>query len=580
MIESSKPSRREFMVRSSALAAGAVLPLGVVGCGQAPEREQEVARTTGTREDPARHVVPETLRIETGRVEIPINDARGNPLEPFVLNTRSYNQQIPGPELRVDGGDSLEVELVNALPANPNPGACDPPDPDRELPNCFHDPNTTNLHTHGLHISPTAPSDDVLLEIPPQAGPLSRFDYLFNIWHRHPPGTHWYHPHKHGSTRLQVENGMAGALIVNDYPDTLPPEMEGIEDQVLILQELLKESDLALTEQMLRFGVTEATHLFTVNGEVRPVIEIAQGEVRRWRFVNSGVSADGYFNLAVAHLSESGEYADCAQPGAPGCVALNHIAMDGIYLDEIRQVSNVLLAPGNRADLLVRFDEPGEYVLLDLGHDRGGDFDLRAGRKESPVRAIVRVKSGGTVMLLPSRLPQPSPRDPEFLRPPQDDELTGYRELYFDVLFGPFRPMIDCKLYGKGRIDQLVSLGAVEEWTVFNRSPMDHPFHIHVNPFWVVKKNGRDVANPRWQDVVNVEGTENSGLEEGGSITFRTRFLRFAGLYVLHCHILGHEDLGMMQNVEVRHGAPLTGPPPYARAASAPPRTCELPGGD
>jgi len=572
MTDSPKPNRRDFLIRSSALAASAVVPLTAARS----EGSQEASETAELRADPraeakSGRIVSETLRIERSRVEIPVRDGSGKRIDPIELHTRVYNRAIPGPEIRVDGGDALEVALVNELSANPRPGECDPPDPDYEMPNCFHAPNTTNLHTHGLHISPSAPSDDVLLEIPPHAGAQSRFDYLFNLWHRHPPGTHWYHPHKHGSTQLQVENGMAGALVLNDYPGTLPKEMEGLNDQVFILQELRKDPDHSLTEEMLRFGSSEETHLFTVNGEVRPIVDLRQGEVRRWRFVNAGVSADGYFNLALARRNTAGEYADCAEEGASGCLELNQIAMDGIYLDEMRQVSNVLLAPGNRTDLLVRIDEPGDYVLLDLGHDRGGDFKTLKGDRGNPVRAIVRVEPDDGVMPLPTRLPEPSPLDSDFLRPPSDEEITGHREVYFDILSDPFRPLINCRSYDKDRVDQLVSLGAVEEWTVFNRSPFSHPFHIHVNPFWVVKKNGKKVANPRWQDVVNVEGE--------GSITFRTRFLRFAGRYVLHCHILSHEDLGMMQNVEVKHGVPLTGEAPLARPASEPPRVCVIPEG-
>ena len=104
--------------------------------------------------------------------------------------------------------------------------------------------------------------------------------------------------------------------------------------------------------------------------------------------------------------------------------------------------------------------------------------------------------------------------------------------------------VFDGKKFDHHRVDQVMSLGAVEEWTIKNLSDNEHPIHIHVNPIMVTKINGEPVAEPIWQDVAIVP--------RYGSITFRQRFLDFDGRFMLHCHILHHEDLGMMQALEVR----------------------------
>ena len=111
-----------------------------------------------------------------------------------------------------------------------------------------------------------------------------------------------------------------------------------------------------------------------------------------------------------------------------------------------------------------------------------------------------------------------------------------------------FQFLVDGRGFEGDRVDHRVRLGAVEEWTVTNTDPgNDHVFHIHINPFQVTKYNGQPVAEPVWLDTVVVPSN-------GGSVTFRSRFLDFTGKYVLHCHMMNHEDMGMMQVVEVYDG--------------------------
>ena len=146
------------------------------------------------------------------------------------------------------------------------------------------------------------------------------------------------------------------------------------------------------------------------------------------------------------------------------------------------------------------------------------------------------------------------PEVPPYLDDIASDEVNAHRCVRFDMK--PRLFLIDLKRYSASRIDHKMKLDDVEEWEVRNYSDVDHPFHIHVNPFQVFERNGRSVPL-RWHDVVNVPGLENAKLETGsddleyGSVKFRMKIRTFTGKFVLHCHILFHEDNGMMQLVEV-----------------------------
>ena len=358
-----------------------------------------------------------------------------------------------------------------------------------------------------------------------------RFAYQFDVPDFHPPGTHWYHPHKHGSTPDQVEFGMAGALIIADEEDSdLDALHEAGKDFIFIFQELRKEA------VFLNVGVASPdTHYFTINGQERPIIEIGEGEVQRWRFLNAAVSIDGYINLELRGLD------------------LHQIAMDGLYFPEPHTVEHLVLAPGNRADFLLKGEVPGAtYQVIDLGHNR--EPGVAQDRDERVIATVKIVPYNGD-----DRFPT-LPPVPDYLEDVEKDEHTVCRDLRFDVIDNdPREFLIDLEPYSPTRTDQKLALNAVEEWTVRNYSNGDHPFHKHVNPFQVIAYNGRPVP-PRWQDVVNVPGKLSARMDTGktdlefGSVTFLTKIRTFTGKTVLHCHILFHEDRGMMQLIEITDG--------------------------
>ncbi|HTG21989.1 MAG TPA: multicopper oxidase domain-containing protein, partial [Reyranella sp.] len=210
-------------------------------------------------------------------------------------------------------------------------------------------------------------------------------------------------------------------------------------------------------------------------------------------------------------------------------------------LGALETMKQHLILPGQRADMLVQAGAPGTYELRALPYDQG---------HPSPVGPLARVVVSGEPMKM--KLPTALPKPP--LEAIGDSELTGKRTVVFSGIapeadaaghWQEFGFLIDGKKFDPTRIDQLVKLGAVEEWTIQNTHEHDdHAFHIHTNPFLVTKLNGKPLATPQWRDTAIVE-------RKGGTLTFRSRFLDYTGIYMLHCHMMNHEEMGMMQTVEV-----------------------------
>jgi FtsP/CotA-like multicopper oxidase with cupredoxin domain len=437
---------------------------------------------------------PDVVRSGGGLLEVRLEAALGtHDVAGRAATTMGYNGGVPGPTLRLRPGDTVRVELVNRLA------------------------QVTNLHVHGLHVSPQGNGDNVFLAVKP--GQSSQYEY--RLPDDHPPGVYWYHPHHHGTVAGQVFGGLYGAILVED-DDAIPVERE----RVMVVSDITLDASGSLVppstmEQMMgRQG-----ELVLLNGHTAPDLEGRSGERERWRVVNACTSR--YLALRL--------------PGQRARV----VGRDAGRLAQEVLLEDVVLAPGNRVDLVVDLSA-GRSELTAMPVDRGDMMGPMMGDGPMPGDGrpvtLARLRIAGSGQGAGEIPPGPPLRD---LR---DADVDGRRSITFQTGMGgmmggggPMSFTFDGKKFDPDRIDQQVRMGTVEEWTIGNDSPMDHPFHLHVWPMQLIEIDGQRVAEPVWLDVVNVPARSQ--------VKVRVAFEDFSGRTVYHCHILDHEDRGMMGTV-------------------------------
>lgn len=508
------------------------------------------------------------------------------------VRMRTYNGMVPGPLLKTQPGDTLRVRVINQLPKNDSAGW----NGDHNVP---HDLGTTNLHVHGLDTKPhlfepqgTTNPLATMIAIEPGAPP---YDYSFPIPADHPPGLYWYHPHHHGSTAVQASSGMAGGIIVYGDIDKVP-QIAAARDIPLVIQDLvLFESDNPSEKGLycyepkqnaiwqtfagnvtiydpatgknnptnLKGGFTtgdSVLHFFLLNGEAffkethnqnspqdpnttqLPVarVTMAPGEVVRFRMLNG--CNDNLMPIVV----EGHE--------------MYLIAMDGVNYPAPRvmpapapgtNTPQALLAPANRAEFLIKASKtPGTYRIVQLEQDQ--QFIHSAAKTIAEIVVTGPPKD----MALPTTLPTPKRYYP-LINP---SEVSQVREIQFSGNFpavmnpyvgGDFS--INNALYDERACPVYVTLDSIEQWNLEvgdmqHGGSEGHPFHIHVNHFEVISVGNTQMPPGTIQDTIWVPADT--------TVVIRQKFKEFTGKSVYHCHILPHEDTGMMANFLIDTPAP------------------------
>ncbi len=414
------------------------------------------------------------------------------------VHLRCYNGKPVGNTLDIRGGDTLKLKLSNIMPFDPYAGICTALPGEDNTPRGF---NVTNMHLHGLHVSPKAPSDDILLAVLPG----ETYHYEYHIPEDHPPGTYFYHAHVHGSTAMQVSSGMSGCMIVRGELDDIP-EIKAAKEQVLMLQTQRFDEE----GECKSFGILNNGDRTYINGQYQPVIRIKKGEVQRWRIVNASHMVP--FDLAINTYRYT------------TTIPFTILCRDGNPLYHTKETNSIHMVPGNRCDILVKGFDPGTYFLTG-----GPTYGTLA-------TVIIEDESVPDMPLYAGPLPSvPS------LTPIAESEVTYGRRLEFDFVYGEHPKFtVNNKPFSCSDAWK-IPLNSVEEWEVYNHTAYPHPFHIHVNPFQVV--SGGNIEPGTWLDTMDFPPFER--------IKFRTRFSTFTGTFVFHCHNLMHEDMGMMQAVSV-----------------------------
>ena len=416
------------------------------------------------------------------------------------------------------------------------------------------------------------------------------------------PGTFWYHAHKHGSTAINVANGMTGAFIIEgQYDDDLNAYYGPGWTRT---QPVLVINQLGVTPNLERAGPgrIDKGPDFSVNGRLQPHIKMRPGEVQMWRIINTSGRSGAFF----AGPPKSDPTAKAVDPAKD--FEWRQLAQDGVqFADANYQKSldeSLLMAAGNRVDLLVKAPtQPTRKSFDVLVQHAVAKADLHGKNPAVPVPLItVDIEGSGPEM----QFIKHAPTFPADLSDITDDEIQGTKSIVFNSLppLSPTQHTINGRPYN-GDVGEVVLLNKAEEWTIRNTTvgpPIDHPFHIHINPFQVTevfdpnetitdpstnqavpkyvfdaadkKLPGQCLLDPNdpdtwkpcikdrepyriWYDVFPIpSGRQISRFGRNvvvpGYFKMRSRFVDYPGVFVMHCHILAHEDRGMMMVVEVR----------------------------
>lgn len=440
---------------------------------------------------------PTVISSHDGEFRATLTFAKG----PGVINGRTVqnlmlvNGMYPGPTLRMQPGDHVDITLINKLP------------------------EPTNFHFHGFRVTPANIGDNVLRMMSPAVTTKelksgNRYKISFTIPKDHQQGLYWYHPHMHEYVDEQVYSGIAGMIEVGDPLHDLPT-LQGVTQHVMALQSVgIRKNSTLDFDPAIRFEEN------LVNGRRMPTLHLRPGETQLWRVAN--ISNQNWYKLNL--------------PGHE----LHVIGYDGNPVPYRADRNWVLLAPGNRVEFLVVGGKPGVYKLRSLSFNEGfvhfGQVSLAK---------VVVSGTPDTPRVLPRLI---SPHELLEQQNTLNDDLVDKHTLTFSIdnpfpknLFG-FR--INGKLFNPKRVDVTAFLNTTEQWTLRNTSFEYHPFHIHTNDFLVTRVDGKPVPVDGFHDTVPIP--------PHGSVVIRMRYRTFTGKAVFHCHILFHEDHGMMGIIQFK----------------------------
>jgi FtsP/CotA-like multicopper oxidase with cupredoxin domain len=430
----------------------------------------------------------------------------------------SFEGATVAPVIRASPGDVLKITYANDLPI-------------KSTESCAVNPcmDMTNLHFHGLTVSPNSPQDDVLGMI---AMPGQVLHYAVEIPRNHTPGLFWYHTHPHGESHRQVADGMSGAIVIEGM-ERYAPGIEKLRERVLILRGRSIEQDPNAGK--LRHAVDippkgcggeaeKAEEIFTVNGQLRPTIEIAHGERQFWRIVNA--SADRYMDLQV--------------DGEP----FEIIALDGVPLayhdpkSAKRTTDHLLVAPAGRLEAIVTGPPAGaRRTLRSLCVNTGPDGDPNPEMVLADLIPPVSDRPVKQAHAHRHRAPKYKRIEVEPLKKSGPEFVVTFTEDKNGFYINGHKYSPD------DRPMTTVRVGTYQHWRIVNQSGELHPFHIHQVHFLAYAENGNPLPHPAWLDTVNVPfgGTVDVILDLTDPV--------IKGMAVFHCHLLNHEDKGMMAKV-------------------------------
>ncbi|ASW10484.1 MULTISPECIES: multicopper oxidase family protein [unclassified Rhizobium] len=386
-------------------------------------------------------------------------------------------------------GDRIEISFRNGIPDEP-----------------------TTVHWHGVPV----PADQDGSPMEPVASGSERI-YAFDL----PLGSaasYWFHPHPHGLTAAQVYRGLAGIFLVKPKDDPIPAEYG---DTMLMFTDLRIAEDGSMpASNMIDLMNGRVGDHVLVNGQKNPVLAVAKGEKRRLRLLNATNAR--FLRLRFENAT------------------MVLVGTDGGLIEAPISIDDLLLAPAERVELIISFDRPGAAKLVTLDYERGW---MGPGKPDEAgmtlLTASVSEEAAPVAPPLPAKL-----RTIDGLAEPSATRRFVLTESMEGM---EMKFLINGASFDMTRVDEVSKVGQVELWEIVNQADMDHPFHVHGTQFQLIERE-KDGAVTKssyraWKDTVNVAAGETV------RILLRQEL---PGPRMYHCHILEHEDLGMMGMIDVR----------------------------
>ncbi|MGB6741237.1 MAG: beta-galactosidase [Candidatus Cybelea sp.] len=469
--------------------------------------------------------VPEVRAFNgTARIRLAVASNAANPAPHFV-----YDGAAVAPTIRVRPGDLIEIGLRN------------------ELPRSTSTANNVNLHFHGLNVAPVPPGDDVMTTL---ASPGASLHYRVRIPVTQPPGLYWYHPHAHGETYWQVTSGMAGAIVVEGLRERVP-SLQTMRERTIVVRDVQRVPNIMAIPWYARKMTPRLAHAvdaddnpganapclpepglhLTLNDLSQPKIAVADGERQLFRVLNA--SASRVLDLAV----------DDEQIGV--------VAIDGYPVGSytgnptILWMSHVVVPPAGRAEFVVT----GSRVPTVL---RTRCYQSGVGGDRDPQAVLATISNEGSDTAVVGSTAAKDQAGPAKATTIEVLPPSVHRTIVLTEDANGF--------YINGRAFRMnappaviVRAGTVEEWTLLNGTDEVHDIHIHQVHFLVESIDGKNVLPRLWRDTVLVPVQTHVGSKTMPGVVrilvdFRSRAIR--GTFVFHCHMLDHEDGGMMATIK------------------------------
>ena len=456
----------------------------------------------------------------------------------YCYNYNAGNAIVEAPTLRLTPGDELDLDVVNNIQNDDPMKMKMRMPPTQEAGARCGDTgamtvNSTNVHYHGMNVAPICHQDDVINTLiqPGTAG----FKFKIPIPATQPPGLYWYHPHVHGFTEFQVNGGAAGALIVEGM-EKIHPEVAGLVERVFIIRQQFQVPWIPGPYQLsINYQVVP------ILGGSKPVIQMKPGEKQFWR-VSNATNQDFLSLQVIADTT--------AQP-------LQMVALDGYPLAQLRTQDTIVLPPAGRAEFIVQAPAAGSnafFFTQDYSTGPTGNPDLKQSL------AAIQVSANANFSRMPKAAASGTPVKLKYADLAHQAP-TAERKLFFSEEFAGTNGPIQFYITVDGQKQKVfegnekpvitTKVGAVEDWTIENRALETHAFHIHQIHFQMLEIDGQPVANNDMRDTIEIPFWGGTGPYHSVKVRMDFRDPATAGTFLFHCHILLHEDLGMMHKILV-----------------------------